>query len=503
MTRDWPSVVQVVLQLDDRLGRAPAGWKIGAASEEIRRAEGLPGPSPGRIYLDTVFTEPGRPSRSALHQLPQRRVRVRVPPGRRDSPCASEPYTEEEVAAHIECLMPTLEIGDMVFEDWYGASGYFGSCLDNGGGAALVCGPRSSTGASSTCRTRGSRSRSTGTFVKEGFGRAAMGHPLTSLTWLVNWAISNGRRIADGEIISTGTCTGHCFVAPGDEVALEVGGLGVVEALFEDVDRVGDLDAHGPDPGRRRASRTPPAGGARVRRVPRGVSPTAARRKATRSRPSSTSCSRTRATGGSRATRSAAPPRPCRPTSNIPRPAGGGVFDSTVQHVDGSFRHADFVRPGVECELAVRLIRDLEARDAPFERSEITAAVGSVMAAIEVVDDRYSDWGSLGAHRIDRRRFLRRRLRSRPRARRCGRSSISPPSRHGMTVNGVEVGAGVGADILGDPLTALMWLVNEMAGYGHSFRRGSFVLLGSLVQNADAGRASMTSWWSRTSRSGG
>ena len=27
-----------------------------------------------------------------------------------------------------------------------------------------------------------------------------------------------------------------------------------------------------------------------------------------------------------------------------------------------------------------------------------------------------------------------------------------------------------------------MWLVNEMAGYGHSFRAGEFVLLGSLVQ---------------------
>ena len=52
-----------------------------------------------------------------------------------------EPYTEDEVAERIDCLMPTLEIGDMVFDDWYGASGYFGSCLDNGGGAALVCGP--------------------------------------------------------------------------------------------------------------------------------------------------------------------------------------------------------------------------------------------------------------------------------------------------------------------------------------------------------------------------
>src|SRR5262249_2715741 len=27
MTRDWPSVVQVVLLLDERLGWAPAGWK--------------------------------------------------------------------------------------------------------------------------------------------------------------------------------------------------------------------------------------------------------------------------------------------------------------------------------------------------------------------------------------------------------------------------------------------------------------------------------------------
>jgi len=166
---------------------------------------------------------------------------------------------------------------------------------------------------------------------------------------------------------------------------------------------------------------------------------------------------------------------------NIPRPAAGGVFDSTVQHVDGKFRHADFVRPGVECELAVRLSRYLEARNAPFARSEITSAVGSVMAAIEVVDDRYSDWGTLGANELIADDFfgagcvlgaeceLREEL------------DLGAVSAH-MTVNGVEVGAGVGADILGDPLTALMWLVNKLAGYGHSFRRGSFVLLGSLVQ---------------------
>ena len=83
--------------------------------------------------------------------------------------------------------MPTLEIGDMVFEDWYGASGYFGSCLDNGGGAALVCGPAIVDWRGLDLPNARLALSLNGTFVKDGFGRAAMGHPLTSLTWLVNW----------------------------------------------------------------------------------------------------------------------------------------------------------------------------------------------------------------------------------------------------------------------------------------------------------------------------
>jgi 2-keto-4-pentenoate hydratase len=233
MTRDWPSVVEVVLRLDDRLGRAPAGWKIGAASEEIRRAEGLPGPSPGRIYLDTVFSSPAvLPGALFINfRNVECELAFRLGTG---FPLRSEAYTEAEVSGHIESLMPTLEIGDMVFRDWYGASAYFGSCFDNGGGAALVCGPETADWAGLDLPGARLALSLNGTFVKEGYGRAAMSHPLTSLTWLVNWAIGNGRAIADGEIVSTGTCTGHCFVAPGDEVTLAVEGLGVVEALFEE-----------------------------------------------------------------------------------------------------------------------------------------------------------------------------------------------------------------------------------------------------------------------------
>ncbi len=231
-TRDWPSVTEVALRLDERLGWEPAGWKIGAASKEVQRSEGLPGPAPGRIYRRTVFESPAQLPGSLFINYRNVECEFAFRVGEDLSP-RSAPYSEQEVAATIDYLLPTLEIGDTVFEDWYGASGYFGSCLDNGGGAALVTGAPVRNWHELDLPYARIELRLNGEFLKEGFGRAAMGHPLTSLTWLVNWLGGHGRTLWAGEIVSTGTCTGHCFVAPGDEVSVAFDGAGVVEARFD------------------------------------------------------------------------------------------------------------------------------------------------------------------------------------------------------------------------------------------------------------------------------
>jgi 2-keto-4-pentenoate hydratase len=49
-------------------------------------------------------------------------------------------------------------------------------------------------------------------------------------------------------------------------------------------------------------------------------------------------------------------------------------------------------------------------------------------------------------------------------------------------INGVEVGRGSGADVLGHPHNALAWLANHLAGGGEALRAGALVLTGSLVQ---------------------
>src|SRR5439155_163224 len=52
---------------------------------------------------------------------------------------------------------------------------------------------------------------------------------------------------------------------------------------------------------------------------------------------------------------------------------------------------------GVECEIAVRLGRDLALTEEPFTAEWVAESIEAYLPAIEIVDDRYVDWQTLGA----------------------------------------------------------------------------------------------------------
>ncbi len=221
-----------MLLLDARLARPAAGWKIGGASEDVRRAENCPSPAPGRLYEGTVFESPALLPGDLFinYRNCETEFAFRLSS---DIAARSNPYSEAEVTEAVDSLLPAIEIGDMVFDDWYGASSFFGPCMDNGGSAALVYGTANEDWRSLDLANASLSISVNGQRLKSGFGRAAMGHPLTSLTWLANWLRERGRGLKAGDLISTGTCTGHCFVARGDNVTADFGALGIVEAVFE------------------------------------------------------------------------------------------------------------------------------------------------------------------------------------------------------------------------------------------------------------------------------
>jgi 2-keto-4-pentenoate hydratase len=165
----------------------------------------------------------------------------------------------------------------------------------------------------------------------------------------------------------------------------------------------------------------------------------------------------------------------------IDNPCAGGVLAPGVQRGAGRFRHAGFLRVGVECEIAVALGCDLPAEDAPYDRDKVRAAVDACMAAIEVVDDRYEDYRALDPLTLVADDFFH-----------AGCVLGAPvedwrgldlaAARGRMTINGAKVGSGRGGDVLGHPLAALAWLANLCAAHDRPLRAGAFVLLGSVVE---------------------
>jgi 2-keto-4-pentenoate hydratase len=165
----------------------------------------------------------------------------------------------------------------------------------------------------------------------------------------------------------------------------------------------------------------------------------------------------------------------------IPHPCGGGVFANGVHQSGASLRHADFVRVGVECEIAVKLARDLLPGEAPFTAEWVAEAIEAYLPAIEIVDDRYSDWQTIGAPTLVADDFFAAGcVLGTEVARSAAPDLLKVVGR--AYINGVEVGQGTGADVLGHPHHALAWLANHLAAGTKGLRAGEIVLTGSLVK---------------------
>ena len=168
---------------------------------------------------------------------------------------------------------------------------------------------------------------------------------------------------------------------------------------------------------------------------------------------------------------------------DIPHPCSGGVFAKGVHQSGASLRTKDFVRVGVECEIAVRLARDLSLTEAPFTAEWVAESIEAYLPAIEIVDDRYSDWQTLGAPTLVADDFFAAGcVLGKPVARTAAPDLLEVVGR--ALINGVEVGQGTGADVLGHPHHALAWLANHLVIEGKGLRAGQIVLTGSLVKTA-------------------
>lgn len=159
----------------------------------------------------------------------------------------------------------------------------------------------------------------------------------------------------------------------------------------------------------------------------------------------------------------------------IDHPCGGMIYASRIHASPAKIAKALLMNLVVECELAVRIARDLPAKGTPYTRSEVAAATKSVMAAFELIEDRHAVYKETRAL-----------------------SLIADNAWNGGIVIGAEApvpsgdwnglagklainGAPAKEGRSDDPQGALAWIANLAADRGRPLRAGMVVITGSLI----------------------
>ncbi len=165
-------------------------------------------------------------------------------------------------------------------------------------------------------------------------------------------------------------------------------------------------------------------------------------------------------------------------------PLAGPVFAKHV-HADGAeISLATNAMRVAECEIVFRMGQTLAPREQAYGRAEVLAAVQSLHPGIEVPDSRFKPFEKAGmAQLIADCACMNEML--------VGEAVL--PAAFEERVNALpslQVQAqvsdgrrlqGQGSNVLGDPVQALVWLVNELRATGRTLSAGQFVTTGACV----------------------
>lgn len=165
----------------------------------------------------------------------------------------------------------------------------------------------------------------------------------------------------------------------------------------------------------------------------------------------------------------------------VDQPVYGSIFAATIHHSPHVANHADFIRIGVEFEIALEIGEDVPMHAAPFNAETISRFVASAMPAFELIEDRNADYSDLDAKSILTDRCW------------CGGVVLGEAVtdwRHielgnltgTVTLNGESLDSGNTGNALGHPLNGLAWVTNHLAGRGRHLKAGEIVMTGSALK---------------------
>jgi 2-keto-4-pentenoate hydratase len=136
----------------------------------------------------------------------------------------------------------------------------------------------------------------------------------------------------------------------------------------------------------------------------------------------------------------------------------------------------------VEAEFAFEMARDLPPSATPrSRREEIADAVKGIIPGIEIVDSRFDDWTTIGAPSLIADNACNAAWVKGPLLTDWRKIDLAAQAVR-VTVNGKVLREGSGSNVLGHPLNALEWLVNNLSARGLGLEAGQYVTTGVTTE---------------------
>jgi 2-keto-4-pentenoate hydratase len=212
----------------DGLGGGTIGYKCACTSPIAQEALRIDRPVFGRLRAATT-SESGAvlPATDFVHRVIEAEFGFRI--GADVGPVDGG-HTHETISAHVEAVLPAIEIVDHRYESW--AVGALSVAADNAIHGWWVHGDpvtdwrRLDLGAAGVTVSRD------GATVTEGSGANVLGHPLTVMAWLADELPRFGKQLRAGDHVTTGVTTDVFEAAAGDALVATFEGIGEVRLAF-------------------------------------------------------------------------------------------------------------------------------------------------------------------------------------------------------------------------------------------------------------------------------
>lgn len=160
----------------------------------------------------------------------------------------------------------------------------------------------------------------------------------------------------------------------------------------------------------------------------------------------------------------------------IDHPCGGVIFERRIHVSPADLKASDYIHVMMECELAVRVNRDLDGPAGSYTAENVRPAVGSVMAAYELIEDRNAVYKETDARTLIVDGSWNAGIV-------IGDAKPVPAD---MDLNGLAGRLSVNGEPRAeghtdDPMGALAWVANLAAEHGRPLLKDMVVITGSVL----------------------